>query len=126
MKPRVSLITLRVEDLKRPLRFYRDGLGLETRGVIGVEFEHGAVVLFDLEAGLKLALYPRAYLVKDTGLILQKRDAPTCSLGHNVALKAKVNAGMQQAKNVGTVIVKPAQAACWTKPPRGGKKSAFV
>lgn len=59
-----------------PLRFYRDGLGLETRGVIGAEFEHGAVVFFDLEAGLKLALYPRAYLAKDTGLILQKRDAP--------------------------------------------------
>ena len=56
MKPRITLITLGVDDLESALRFYRDGLGLHTEGIIGTEFEHGAVAFFDLQAGLKLAL----------------------------------------------------------------------
>ncbi|WP_229451043.1 VOC family protein [Nostoc sp. CHAB 5715] len=59
MKPRITVITLGVDDLQRSLRFYRDGLGLKTEGIIGTEFEHGAVVFFDREGGLKLALFPR-------------------------------------------------------------------
>lgn len=39
MEPRVNVITLAADDLERSLRFYRDGLGLETAGVIGTEFE---------------------------------------------------------------------------------------
>jgi hypothetical protein len=36
-----------------------DGLGLKTEGIISTEFEHGAVVFFDREGGLKLAPFPR-------------------------------------------------------------------
>src|SRR5437667_2081666 len=68
MKPRITLITLGVDDLERSLAFYRDGLGLATEGIVGTEFEHGAVVFFDLEGGCKLALWPRASLAHDTGL----------------------------------------------------------
>lgn len=50
MKPRISLITLGVDDLERAARFYRDGLGLKTEGMVGAEFEYGAVAFFDLEA----------------------------------------------------------------------------
>ena len=59
MKPRVTLLTIGVDDLDKSLRFYRDGLGLKTEGIIGEEFEYGAVVFFDLENGMKLALWPR-------------------------------------------------------------------
>lgn len=45
MKPRITVITVRVDDLERALRFYRDGLGLKTEGIIGKEFEHGAVIV---------------------------------------------------------------------------------
>lgn len=48
MKPRITLITLGVDDLERSLAFYRDGLGFPTKGVVGTEFEHGAVAFFDL------------------------------------------------------------------------------
>src|SRR5690606_1607733 len=48
MKPRITLITLTVDDLERALRFYRDGLGLPTRGIVGEESEHGAVAFFEL------------------------------------------------------------------------------
>ena len=59
MKPRISVITLGVDDLERSLEFYRDGLGLPTKGIVGKEFEHGAVAFFDLQPGLKLAIWPR-------------------------------------------------------------------
>jgi len=43
MKPRITLLTLGVDDLDRAIAFYRDGLGLATRGIVSKEFEYGAV-----------------------------------------------------------------------------------
>jgi len=70
MKPRVTLLTLGVDDLERAVRFYRDGLGWKTEGIVGKEFEHGAVAFFDLQSGLRLALWPRMSLAHDSGLPL--------------------------------------------------------
>lgn len=50
MKPRIHVITLGVKDLARFLAFYREGLGLPTEGIIGTEFEGGAVVFFNITA----------------------------------------------------------------------------
>lgn len=47
MQAHISVITLAVEDLQRALDFYRDGLGLATEGIIGQEFEQGAVVFLN-------------------------------------------------------------------------------
>lgn len=109
MKPRITLITLAVEDLERSLKFYRDGLGFETKGIVGTEFEHGAVAFFDLENGLKMALWPRTSLSHDTG-ILNLNPAPLeLSLGHNVRSCTEVDAVMTQAKRAGARIVKEAR-----------------
>lgn len=113
MKPRVTVITLGVDDLERALRFYRDGLGLATEGIIGAEFEQGAVVFIDLQPGLKLALWPRRSLAHDAGLPLSPSSSTELSLGHNVASPAEVDAVMAQAQAAGAVIVKPAQATFW-------------
>lgn len=113
MKPRITVITLGVEDLERALRFYRDGLGFATGGIIGTEFEHGAVVFIELQAGLKLALWPRASLAQDSGLPLARPNPTELSLGHNVASREEVDAVMAQAQRAGAVIVKPAQATFW-------------
>jgi len=113
MKPRVTVITLCVDDLERSLKFYRDGLGLKTEGIIGKEFEHGAVAFFALQAGLKLAIWPRKSLAHDSGLPLDAPSATELSLGHNVSSKAEVDAVMAQAKRAGALIVKPAQDTFW-------------
>ena len=113
MKPRVTVITLGVDDLERALRFYRDGLGLKTEGIIGKEFEHGAVAFFDMQPGLKLALWPRASLVHDAGLPLAAPSATEFTLGHNVGSKDEVDAVMRQARQAGAVIVKAAQPTFW-------------
>lgn len=109
MTPRISVLTLGVTDLERAVRFYRDGLGLSTPGIVGKEFEHGAVAFFDLQAGLKLALWARDNLAWDTGL----PPGPPCptgfSIGHNVASKAEVDRVMAEVRDAGGTIVKPAQ-----------------
>lgn len=113
MKPRISLITIGVDDLEKSLRFYRDGLGLATPGIIGTEFEYGAVAFFDLEANLKLAIYPRKNLSKDSGLPLGNSSATEFSIGHNVSSKTEVDSVMQQARDAGANIVKAAQDTFW-------------
>jgi len=113
MKPRIAVITLAVDDLERALRFYRDGLGLPTPGIIGQEFEHGAVVFIDLQEHVKLALWPRKSLSHDTGLPVSPSPSVNGSLGHNVASKAEVDAVMEQAGAAGARIVKPAQDTFW-------------
>ena len=110
MNPRVTLITLGVDDLERAVAFYRDGLDFNTKGIVGAEFENGAVAFFNLDAGLKLALWPRRSLAADSGLPLQARSSTEFSLAHNVASQQEVDAVMQQAERAGATIVKPAQA----------------
>jgi catechol 2,3-dioxygenase-like lactoylglutathione lyase family enzyme len=95
------------------LRFYRDGLGLPTEGVVGEEFAYGAVVFFPLQPGLRLALWPRASISHDTGLALGPASATEMTLGHNVASKAAVDALMAQATAAGARIVKPAHDTFW-------------
>jgi catechol 2,3-dioxygenase-like lactoylglutathione lyase family enzyme len=113
MKPRISVMTIGVDNLERSLRFYRDGLGLNTEGIVGMEFEHGSVVFFELEAGLKLALWPRKSLAHDSRIPLEPPSTTEFSLGHNVSSKDEVNAVMEQARKAGGVIVKPAQDTLW-------------
>ncbi|OGB23589.1 MAG: glyoxalase [Burkholderiales bacterium RIFCSPLOWO2_02_FULL_57_36] len=113
MKPRITVITIGVDDLERALRFYRDGLGLRTEGIIGKEFEHGAVAFFDLQAGLKLTIWPRKSIAHDSGLPLSSVSQTEFTLGHNVGSQAEVDEVMAQAKNAGAVIVKPAHDTFW-------------
>jgi len=113
MKQRITLLTIGVDDLQRSLAFYRDGLGLETEGIVGEEFEHGAVAFFDLENGAKLALWPRRSLAHDTGLPETPHSATELSIGHNVNSREEVDATMAQAKRAGGRIVKPARETFW-------------
>jgi catechol 2,3-dioxygenase-like lactoylglutathione lyase family enzyme len=113
MKPRITVITVGVDDLEKSLVFYRDGLGLPTQGIIGTEFEHGAVAFFDLQGGMKLAAWPRKDLAHDAGLPQGPRSATEFSIGHNVASKAEVDEVMAKAEKAGAVIVKKAQDAFW-------------
>ena len=113
MKPRISVITLGVDDLEAAVHFYRDGLGLLTAGIIGTEFEHGAVAFFDLQDGLKLALWPRASIANDTGIVPTPQSPTGFTLGHNVSSRAEVDAVMQQAQAAGATIVKPAHPTFW-------------
>jgi catechol 2,3-dioxygenase-like lactoylglutathione lyase family enzyme len=113
MKPRVSVLTLGVDDLDRALRFYRDGLGLQTDGIVGENLEFGAVAFFPLQPGLQLALWPRKSIAHDSGLAVTAPSPTEVTIGHNVSSKAEVDAVMTQASAAGAVIVNPAQNTFW-------------
>jgi len=109
MHPHITVITLGVVDLERSVVFYRDGLGLATSGIVGAEFENGAVAFFNLQSGLKLALWPRRSIAADTGLAEQPASPTGFTIGHNVDSRAEVDSVMAQAAAAGAVIVKAAQ-----------------
>ena len=105
MKPRIAVITLGVDNLEKSLVFYRDGLGLQTKGIIGSEFKgdetrpSGAVAMFELHNGLILALYPRTELAKDAKeTVAASRSSTEFSIGHIVQNKEEVNSLVKQAK----------------------------
>ena len=110
MKPRITLITLGVDDLEKALVFYRDGLGFPTEGIVGREFEHGAVAFFDLQSGLKLALWPRRDIAHDTGIPQTPASPTDVTIAHNVSSEKEVDAVMEQAREAGAKIIKKAQA----------------
>ena len=108
MKPRITLMTLGVDDLERSLSSYRDGLGSETEGIVGSEFDFESVVFIDLESGLKLALFPRKSLARDCGVPVASPSETEFSPGHNVASADEVDAVMTQAERAGAPIVRSA------------------
>ena len=113
MQPRITVLTLGVDDLERSLNFYCDGLGLPTQGIVGKEFEHGAVAFFDLRGGLRLALFPRSDLARDANVPLGKPGTTEFTLAQNVDSRAEVDAIMQQAKRAGATITDPAHQRFW-------------
>lgn len=113
MQPRLTVVTLGVDDLPRAVAFYRDGLGWPTPGIVGTEFAHGAVAFFDLQGGLRLALWARADLAHDTGLPRRPASATECSLGHNVGSAAEVDAALATASRAGARIVKAGGSTFW-------------
>ncbi len=107
MNPRISVITLGVSDLETSLAFYRDGMGWQTTGIIGTEFKgdethpSGAVVMFQLQNGLTLALYPRTELAKDANEPLRAPSPTEFSLGYLVQNKEQVDAVIRRAAAAG-------------------------
>ena len=113
MKPAITLITIGVDDLEASIRFYRDGLGLPTKGIVGEEYDYGAVAFFEMESGPTLALWPRESIAIDTGLRAGPASPTEFTLAHNVASKEEVDTVMDQARSAGASIVKPAQDTFW-------------
>ena len=120
MTPRITGITLGVDNLERSLKFYRDGLGFLTQGIVGTEFEHGAVAFFDLQHGLKLAIWARKDLAHEAKVPLGPSSATEFTLGHNVGSKAEVDTVIAQVKQAGAVITDPPHDAFW-----GGYTASF-
>src|SRR5882724_1907889 len=90
MESRFTTLTLAVDDLEKSYKFYHEGLGLPSKGIIGKEFEHGEVAFFDLPHRMKLALYSRENLAWDAKVVKQNSSATEFSIGYNVRNKEEV------------------------------------
>jgi catechol 2,3-dioxygenase-like lactoylglutathione lyase family enzyme len=110
VKARIHVITLAVDDLDRSMRFYRDGLGLESAGVLGSEYPGnedepaGAIALFELERGLFLCLYPRDDLAKDAKVAISPPTSAEFSLGHAVESRHAVDELLARAQAAGATM----------------------
>ncbi|KRW60945.1 VOC family protein [Pseudomonas sp. TTU2014-080ASC] len=113
MDARITVLTLGVDDLEKALNFYRNGLGLATDGIVGEQFEYGAVVFIQLQPGLRLALWPRTSIAHDTGLPVSAVAPTNMTIGHNVGSAAEVDQVMAQAAAAGATILKPAHDTFW-------------
>ncbi|RUO55384.1 VOC family protein [Pseudidiomarina homiensis] len=111
MKPQISYITLGVDDLERSVAFYRDVLGLPTEGIIGEEFEHGAVAFFKMAGGLTFALWSRESIAADCGVVVGTPDPTALMLAHNVSSAAEVDELMAALPE--QAVVKPARILFW-------------
>jgi len=108
MKPHISIITLAVGNLEKSVRFYRDGLGWKTRGIVGADLDYGAAAFFELQPGLSLALWPRESLAHEAGVELQPPAMTEFMLSHCVKERAQVDEVLQQVVQADGQIVKPA------------------
>ncbi len=113
MRPSVRVITLGVDDLERSLAFYRDGLGLPTEGIVGEEFEHGAVAFFPLAGGLILALWPTASLSKDANIEASRSRLGSVSIGHIARSKEEVDEVIAAARRAGATVTEPPGDRFW-------------
>jgi catechol 2,3-dioxygenase-like lactoylglutathione lyase family enzyme len=113
VEPRVDVITLAVGDLERALRFYRDGLGFESSGVVGTQWTdeesgaNGAIAVFKLESGLLLSLYPRSDLAKDAAIPAGPARPGEFSLGQLVQSCAEVDELIEKAEAAGAAVTTP-------------------
>ncbi len=106
MKPRISMITLGVDDLERSVRFYRDGLGFP-------QLESSPGVAFFTLNGTWLGLYGRAELAQDATVAAAGEGFNSFSIAHNLASEEEVDAAMSEAIAAGAILVKTPQQVFW-------------
>jgi len=113
MESRFTILTLGVDNLEKSYKFYHEGLGLASKGIVGKEFEHGDVAFFDLKNGITLALYSRDNLAWDSQLKKSEPSSTEFSIGYNTRNESEVETIMALAKKAGAKIVKHAQKTFW-------------
>ncbi|HKO78769.1 MAG TPA: VOC family protein [Chitinophagaceae bacterium] len=110
MKPRINLITIPTNDLKKSFAFYRDGLGLSTKGIKkGCEDR----ALFNLNNGLKLVLYERKELLNPGNNSDPITNCGGVIFSHVAESKEEVDNILQSALQAGAIRIGKIQDEPW-------------
>lgn len=104
MEPRISIITIAVDDLDRAAKFY-EGMGLKRHRITD------GVAFFQM-GGAILSLFPRESAEQDSGIGFG--DGPSrVYLAYNTRSDAEVDEVLATAEKAGGRVIKPAQRAFW-------------
>jgi predicted CoA-binding protein/predicted lactoylglutathione lyase len=114
MEPRVSIITLGVRDLGRAVAFY-EAMGLPRNQAIT-----DGVAFFQM-GGSILALWPRAELAKDAGLLDDGSGFQGIALAYNTRSEEEVDEVLSAAEKAGGRVVQAAHLAFF-----GGRQGYFA
>ncbi len=106
MKPRMSMITLGVDDMARAVDFYQNGLGFPRHG------EGDDVAFFKLN-GTWLGLYGREALAEDAQVDPEGAGFNSFAISHNVHSEDEVDEVMNEALEAGAELVKKPQKVFW-------------
>jgi len=106
MKPRISMITLGVQDLERSVKFYKEGLGFP-------KMKSPPEVAFFTINGSWLGLYGRESLAEDASVSSEGSGFGGFAIAHNVASETEVNQTIKQALSAGATLSKAAQKTSW-------------
>ena len=106
MKPRISMITLGVNDLPTSVGFYETGLGFP-------RMQSPPDVAFFTLNGTWLGLYPRTKLAEDATVPHEGSGFRGFTLSHNVPSEQEVNSVYAQAIAAGAQPVKTPQNVFW-------------
>ena len=119
MQPRINVLTIAVDNLEKAHTFYRDGLGLPSNGIVGVESHDdisgadGTIAFFELQGGLLLGLYPRSELAKDASRPTSSPNSTEFSMGYTVKSREEVDEILERAKRAGATITEPPRDRPW-------------
>jgi uncharacterized protein len=106
MKPRISMITLGVQDMEKSVAFYEKGLGFP-------RMESPPEVAFFTLNGTWLGLYGRDALAEDAKVSPEGSGFEGFALAHNVSSEGEVDEVIGQAVSAGGTLVKAAQKVFW-------------
>jgi len=106
MKPRISMITLGVNDLEKSVKFYQEGLGFP-------KMDSPPDVAFFTLNGSWLGLYNRESLAEDASVSSEGSGFEGITLSHNVSSEAEVDRIIDQALSIGAISAKTAQKTSW-------------
>lgn len=107
MRQKLNLITLGVKNLDKAIDFYEKGLGWKKSSS-----STNNLALFPL-GGIVLALYPRKLLADDIGVTNEDSGFSGITLSYNAKSEEEVDEVLNEAKQIGATIIKPAQKVFW-------------
>lgn len=108
MKPKIGLITIGVQDVKRAREFYR-ALGFKLRPE---DKEDDEMIMFPAE-GTWLGLFPWVELAKDAQVDSNGSGFRGVTLAHLEPTKKDVDRVINEARMLGAEVVKEPQDVSW-------------
>src|SRR5688572_16066634 len=111
MNPKITVITLGVNDLDKAFAFYQKGLGFPSKD--GIQFDGDLRIAFFQLKGTWLSLFERALLAKDANVKMDGKGFPGFSLGYMVDTRSDVDETIALAVRAGATVSDPPHHRAW-------------